>query len=92
MAWEMEVKHERRLCVVGDKYGYFHAWEHFSQSVEASLLVGGAPAGVFSRIYGIVEFTDGVKRVEITDIYFCDEENEILRRMEDKNEKDTNIV
>lgn len=84
MAWEMEIKHERRLCMVDDKYGYFHTWEYFSQPLEASLLVGGAPAGVFSRIYGIVEFADGIKRVEASNIYFCDEENEVLRNMEGK--------
>lgn len=71
-------RQENRLCIVGNEYGWFHVWEHFSQPLEASPLIGGAPAGVFSRVYGIVEFAGGVKRVEATDIYFCDNDNEAL--------------
>ena len=57
------------------KVGYFHTWEHYSQPVEASPLVGGSPAGIYSRVFGIVEFTDGVERVDPTEIKFCDEDN-----------------
>ena len=42
----------------------------------------GAPAGVFSKMFGIVEFSDGVRRVDPSEIVFCDEENEILSEME----------
>lgn len=75
---EMEIKQERRLCTVNSEHGYFHTWENYSEPLEASLLMGGAPAGVFSKIYGIVEFEDGIRRVDPTDIKFCDEENSIL--------------
>lgn len=76
------ITYENRLCKVEGKLGYFHTWEHYSRPVEASPLVGGAPAGVISQLFGIVEFTDGVKRVEPYMIHFCDEQNAILNDME----------
>lgn len=79
----MEIKQERRLCTVNGETGYFHTWEHYSKPLEASPLVAGAPAGVFSKIFGIVEFEDGVRRVDPTDIKFCDEENEMLSVLKD---------
>ena len=50
----------RRLCKIKNtgKYGYFHTWEHYSKPVEASPLVGGAPAGVISKVFAIVEFNN----------------------------------
>lgn len=74
----IEVSWTTRLCKVGDKLGYFHTWEHYSKPLEASPLVGGAPAGVFSKVFGIVEFSDSVERVDPTDIQFCDETSGIL--------------
>lgn len=79
---DMQIEWKTRLCTVNDKLGYFHAWEHYSKPLEASPLIGGAPAGVFSKIFGIVEFSDGVRRVDPTDICFCDEENQMLSEME----------
>lgn len=70
-----------RNCTVEGEYGYFHTWEMYSKPLEASPLVGGAPAGVFSKIFGIVEFADGVRRVDPTEIHFCDEENANLEFM-----------
>lgn len=78
MAWEMVVKQERRLCTVKGQTGYFHAWENYSKPLAASPMIVGEPAGVFSKIFGIVEFEDGVRRVNPTEIEFCDEENEML--------------
>lgn len=72
---------ETRLCKVGSEFGYFHVWEHFSKPLEASPMIGGAPAGVFSKIFGIVEFADGVRRVDPTDICFCDEDNRTLEEI-----------
>lgn len=83
---KIEVEWTTRLCKVGDKFGYFHTWEHYSKPLEASPLVGGAPAGVFSKVFGIVEFPDGVKRVDPTDIHFCDEWSETLKVMEEQPE------
>ncbi len=68
------IAYERRLCEVNGKIGYFHCWEHFSKPVPAGLTIGSAPAGIISGVFGIVELTDGVHRVDPTDIKFCDEE------------------
>lgn len=50
------ISHETRLCKVKDKLGYFHTWEHYSNPVPASPMIGGAPAGVISQVFGIVGF------------------------------------
>lgn len=71
-----------RLCEVDDEFGYFHMWENYSRPIDASPLVVGAPAGVYSRVYGIVEFTTGVRRVDPTKIKFCDEEHAALCAMQ----------
>ncbi len=78
----MQIEWKTRLCKVKDKPGYFHAWEHYSKSLEASPLIGGSPAGVFSKVFGIVEFSDGVSRVDPLDIIFCDEDNAMLSEIE----------
>ena len=74
----MTVEWNTRLCTVNGKTGYFHTWEHYSKPLPASPLVGGEPAGLFSQIFGIVEFKDGVRRVDPTAIIFCDEQNAML--------------
>lgn len=76
-----EIRWENRLCKVDGKLGYFHTWEHYSRPVEASPLVGGAPAGVISMVFALVEFPEGVKRVEPYKIQFCDEQNAVLTEM-----------
>lgn len=78
---KVDVEWLTRPCRVNGELGYFHTWEHYSIPVEASPLVGGAPAGVIGQVYGIVEFSDGVKRVQPCDIKFCDEQNELLNEM-----------
>ena len=72
---DIEVKPETRLCKVGDEYGYFHIWEQYSVPIPESPLIGGAPAGVVAQVFGIVEFADGVKRVQPYEIIFCDEQS-----------------
>lgn len=67
----MSISYETRLCEVDGKYGYFHTWEHYSKPLPASLLVGGEPAGVFGKVFGIVEFSDGVRRVDPSTTYLC---------------------
>ena len=64
---------ETRLCKVDGELGYFHTWEQYSRSIGASPMVGGAPAGGFSCLYGIVEFEDRIQRVDPSKIQFCDE-------------------
>lgn len=84
----IKIEYERRLCTVNGRLGYFHTWEHFSQPLPASPMVGGQPAGVSSNVLGIVEFPEGVERVYPTSIKFCDGENANLaimqKAMEDK--------
>ena len=82
----MSISYETRLCEVDGKYGYFHTWEHYSKPIPASPFMGGEPAGVFSKVFGIVEFKDGVKRVEPTEIIFRDETTDILYQI-DKDEE-----
>lgn len=77
-----------RLCTVKGKTGYFHVWEQYSVPLEASPLIGGAPPGVFSKIVGIVEFDNGVRRVDPVDIIFCDEENSMLSNFNKKEGRD----
>ena len=80
---------KRRLCTVDGELGYFHCWEHFSQPIGASPFVGGAPAGAISKVYGIVEFADGIRHVEPSTIKFCDEDNAYLVEM-NKHNKEVN--
>lgn len=78
---DIEVKPETRLCKVGEEYGYFHTWEQYSVPVPESPLIGGAPAGVVAQVFGIVEFSDGVRRVQPYEIIFCDEQSIILTQL-----------
>lgn len=78
---DIEVKPETRLCKVGEEYGYFHTWEQYSVPVPESPLIGGAPAGVVAQVFGIVEFSDGVRRVQPYEIIFCDEQSDYLAQL-----------
>ena len=59
-----EIGWKTRLCQVGDELGQFHIWEQWSNVVDASHLRGGHPGGQIGQVYGIVEFKDGVRRVD----------------------------
>lgn len=52
---------------------------------DASPLRGGHPGGQIGQVYGIVEFKDGVRRIDPAKIKFCDDENAILAEMEKHN-------
>lgn len=65
-----------RECMVKGEKGYFHMWEQYSKPLAASPLIGGEPAGVYSQVFGIVEFKDGVRRVEPYQIKFIDTEKD----------------
>ena len=80
---DFEIKFERRLCRVDDELGYFHTWEHYSQPLGASPFAGGLPAGVLSRVYGIIEFANPsrISRIDANKIIFCDEEHKFLEDM-----------
>ena len=77
----IKVELETRGCMVNGELGLFHCWEQYSKPLPASPLAGGEPAGIFSHVFGIIEFTDGVRRVDPTDIHFCDEQNQCLSEM-----------
>ena len=68
---------ETRLCEVDGRVGYFHTWEQYSKP---------EIIGVYTSLYGIVEFEDGVKRVEPQNIHFIDEENEMLKILNEQNQ------
>lgn len=63
---DIEIRMNTRLCKVKGEFGIFHIWEQYS-------------ADNVSRVFGIVEFSDGVRRIDPTNIIFCDEQNEILK-------------
>lgn len=86
MAWLKMVEFPTRLCEVNGELGYFHLWEQWSNVVGASLLRGRHPAGQIRQVYGIVEFKDGVRRVDPVSIKFCDEENASLCALVKHNE------
>lgn len=79
---EIPIIQSTRSCKVDGRPGYFHTWEQYSNPVPASPLIGGAPAGVVSQVFGIVEFSDGVERVQPYKIKFTDEENAGLNALE----------
>lgn len=56
-------------------------WEQWSNVVNASPLRGGHPGGQVGQVYGIVEFKNGVRRVDPVKIKFRDEANEILNTL-----------
>ena len=78
-------KWETRLCEVNGELGYFHCWEHWSNVIDASPLRGGHPGGQIGQVYSIVEFKDGIRRVDPSKIKFCDEENALLAEMAKHN-------
>lgn len=80
-------KWETRLCEVKGELGYFHCWEHWSNVVDASPLRGGHPGGQIGQVYGIVEFSDGVRRVEPSSIQFRDGVNDALKMMNENLKK-----
>lgn len=86
-----EIKWETRLCEVNGELGYFHCWEHWSNVIDASPLRGGHPGGQIGQVYGIVEFKDGVRRVDPVKICFKDEINDALQMMNEHNGRPTTI-
>lgn len=70
-----------RVCEVNGEEGTFHCWEQYSTVIEASLLVGGHPAGQIAQVFGIVEFKDGtIRRVQPYQIKFIPDELLLKRK------------
>ena len=82
----LKISYETRMCTVNEEIGMFHCWEYYSKPLPASPLMGGEPAGVFSQVFGIVEFPYGVMRVDPTNIKFIDEGNDICRALNNIDE------
>lgn len=62
-----------RPCKCNGENYLFHCWEHFSEIVEPSPLVGGHCGGVVGCTFGIVEDENGkVFRVPVYEITFTD--------------------
>lgn len=85
-----EIGWKTRLCEVRGELGYFHLWEQWYDNISASALRGGHPGGQIGQVYGIVEFEDGVRRIDPVKIKFCDDDNAMLaelakHKMEDGN-------
>lgn len=85
-----EIGWKTRLCEVEGELGYFHLWEQWYDVIGASALRGGHPGGQIGQVYGIVEFEDGVRRIDPVKIKFCDDDNAMLaelakHKMEDGN-------
>lgn len=54
------LRDQLRPCYAGDgRRALFHRWADIAEPLEASPFVGGATAGQFWRVYGVVEFEDG---------------------------------
>lgn len=83
---DIEVRPERRLCKVGDELGYFHCWGQYASVVGPGSAIPH-PGGQHSRIFGIVEFTDRVERVNPEKIKFVDEENAFLTKLNEPNKE-----
>lgn len=64
--------------------GYYSVFD--ANVIDASPLRGGHPACQIGQVYGIVEFKDGVRRVDPVSIKFCDEENASLCALVKHNE------
>ena len=78
--------HAVRLCKVNGRYGFLHCFEQYADVIAPGLTVGSQQGGQFSRMFGIVEFSDGsVERVNPPDIKFCDEKNKLLSILENHN-------
>ena len=73
---DIYVKKELRLCKVNEELGYFHCWEQY-----ADVIAPGLTGCQYSRVFGIVEFNDCVKRVGPEKIKFVDEYNASLVSM-----------
>ena len=78
------IKQDLRLCKVHGQLAYFHTWEQWYDVIGESALRGGHPSGQIGQVYGIVEFQDGVRRVDPVKIEFCDEENSLLSAMNER--------
>ena len=84
---DIYIKKELRLCKVAEEIGYFHCWEQYADVIAPGITIGSAPGGQISNVFGIVEFSDRVTRIEPWEIKFIDESHNMLVIL-NKNEKE----
>lgn len=84
---DIEIKHETRICQVDHEVGLFHCWEQYMDVVAPGLYVGSHPGGQIARVYGIVEFTNDVRRIDPSRIRFIDSKNKCLGKYIDRLNK-----
>ena len=84
---DIVIKPELRCCEVDGKLGYFHCWERYRDILAPGLIAGSHPDIQYYRVLGIVEFSDGVERVDPSRIKFNDEKNCTLRMMQKEWDK-----
>lgn len=84
----IEITYKTRRCQVESRVGYFHLWEQYADVITPGLTVGSHPGGQYARVFGIVEFADGVERVDPSKIKFIDEQNEVLKVLNDVHKGD----
>lgn len=61
---------------VFDTPGLFHMFATISDCIEPSLMKGGHPGGIISRVVAIVELNDGrVVYANTEDVRFCDDKH-----------------
>lgn len=64
---------EYRPCIVDGENAFFHRWLTTAYVVDASLMIGGHPAGQVMDTVGLVEMEDGaVRKIAPTSIRFLD--------------------
>ena len=68
------IQPERRLCEVDGRLGYFHCWESYNDYF-------------YGYVIGIVEFSDGVQRLDPSRIKFVDDQNRELELLEKVHKK-----
>lgn len=83
-----------RTCKYKDKNYLFHCWEHYSEIIEPSPMVGGHGGGVIGCTFAIVEDEEGhVFRVHPYEIHFTDglstkQSEEIIKEMNNIERKE----
>lgn len=62
-----------RTCKYKDKNYLFHCWEHYSEIIESSPMMGGHSGGVIGCTFAILEDEQGkICRVQPYEITFTD--------------------
>lgn len=83
----IEISYKTRLCKVGNEIGDFLCWEQYANVVGPGLAAGSHNGGQLAQVYGIVEFADGVRRVDPSNIKFIDEDHQMINELNKDSNK-----